>query len=137
MISQGEMPGEWTVRAVVTRNLAEKRILQVDVEELGAISVHLESKEGDWLEGRAMQTVTGAGGTRVVEPGQPLELLRVRALEEVVEEEDHGPVTIRRTDLAAPTGPADGFVVWIEEAHAGSRGKPLATGPHRYHVAPP
>jgi hypothetical protein len=78
--------GERLVSVRIARDIGGKRVLRFDFGEGGSMSTGVEGRQGDWLD-RDMRGYStsgaGAGKTESAEPGQPLELIRLRAMETV------------------------------------------------------
>jgi hypothetical protein len=111
--------GEHTVSARIARDIAGKRVLRFDFGNGGSTSTGMEGRRGDWLDRdmRGYSTAgAGVGKTQSAEPGQPLELIRLRAMETVEVKHPDGSVT---KESVTPKGAADGFLIWIEDPGSG------------------
>jgi hypothetical protein len=106
--------GEYTVLASIARDIEGTRVLRVGLGDRGSMTAGMEGKRGDWID-REMNYSTSSsavGKTQFIEPGEPLELIRLRAQELVEVKHPDGSVT---KQAVTPKGPADGFLIWIED----------------------
>jgi hypothetical protein len=109
--------GEYVVSASIAKDIAGARVLRVDFGNgRGTTTMNYGS---DWVDRKTKGwTTSTAGGhhTQSAEPGQPLELIRLRVMEMDKEKQPDGAAS---KQSVAPGGPTDGFLIWIDELHVG------------------
>ncbi len=115
------VPGEQIIFAGVSQNLAGERVFRVRSNRASTYF-----PVGDWLMGSRWEFSSIGTSTRSVSPGEPLELLRLRATEQVQEKQPDGTIVAVKRSRKDP-GP--GFLVWIEDESAEKqrmKNKPVA-----------